>query len=475
MLDIKLNTRKILVTLCLMLVISIILSFSTQFTYAASNNQLPVVVASERIPKQTITLGQPQKVIDLSKVFYDADGDTLTYKVMSTPFGIVSTQVNGDQLIIEGVAPGNTRIKVTADDGKLGRAMTSFEVEVLPQANTDPVVAEALTNQTLAVNSADSTIDISNVFTDADNDVLTLSAVSNDTDIATVSLNGTILSISPQKVGAATITLTTTDGNGGTISTNFTVTVTAASSNHAPIVAKTIKDQRGNENGVIWNIELNDVFTDEDQDALTLSVNSSNEAVAAVTLNGTTLSLQPKAIGSSTITVTAKDGNGGQVSTTFIVAIEAPTLFISDFLQGGNGRDVIQLSNPKLEDAFGYEIVLHQYNPTTSTRNVERVEMFSSNIASYVVINELFYDFFDLTNATYYNTEFHVANGSYIVAIALERNGQIVDLLGDPTSTTALLPNDGGLARYSRFQSGSSIFESSEWRQLQPGDYSTIK
>lgn len=472
MLDIKVNTRKILVTLCLMLVISTILSFST---YAASNNQSPIVVASERIPKQTITLGQPQKVIDLSKVFYDADGDTLTYKVVPTPFGIVATQVTGDQLIIEGVAPGNTRIKVTADDGKVGRAMTSFDVEVLLQANTDPVVAEALTNQTLAVNSADSTIDISNVFTDADNDVLTLSAVSNDTDIATVSLNGTILSISPQKVGAATITLTATDGNGGTISTNFTVTVTAASSNHAPIVAKTIKNQRGNENGVIWSIELNDVFTDEDQDALTLSANSNNEAVASVTLNGTTLSLQPKAIGTSRIMVTATDGNGGQVSTIFIVTIEAPTFFISDFLQGGDSRDVIQLLNPNvLEDTIGYELVLHQYNPTTSTRNVERVEIFRANNASYIIINEIFYDFFDLTNATYYNTEFHVANGSYIVAVALERNGQIVDLLGDPTSTTALLPNNGGLARYSRFQSGSSIFESSEWRQLQPGDYSTI-
>ncbi|TKI44925.1 Ig-like domain-containing protein [Lysinibacillus tabacifolii] len=469
--DIKVNTRKILVTLCLMLVISTILSFST---YAASNNQSPIVVASERIPKQTITLGQPRKVIDLSKVFYDADGDTLTYKVVPTPVGIVATQVNGDQLIIEGVAPGITRIKVTADDGKVGRAMTSFDVEVLLQANTDPVVAEALTNQTLAVNSADSTIDISNVFTDADNDVLTLSAVSNDTDIATVSLNGTILSISPQKVGAATITLTATDGNGGTISTNFTVTVTEASSNHAPIVAKTIKDQRGNENGVIWNIELNDIFTDEDQDTLTLSANSSNEAVAAVTLNGTTLSLQPKAVGSSTITVTAKDGNGGQVSTIFIVTIEAPTFFISDFLQGGSGRDVIQLSNPNMENTAGYEFVIHQYNPATGTRNVEKESIYSSNIANYIIINEIFYDFFDLTNATYYNTEFHVENGSYIVAIALERNGQIVDLLGDPTSTTALLPNNGGLARYSRFQSGSSIFESSEWRQLQLGDYSTI-
>ena len=467
------------VSVCLLLLFSTIFSFTTQgqLTYAASNNKPPVVVASERIPKQTIALGQT-KVIDLSKLFYDADGDTLTYSVVSTPVGIVTTKVNGNQLTIEGLAPGNTRIKVTADDGKLGRAMSSFEVEGLLYTNSSPEVAQALTNQTLVVNSADSTFDISNVFTDADNDVLTFSAVSDNTAIATVSLNDTTLSISPIDVGTATITLTASDGNGGTISTTFIVTVTAAASaNHAPIVAKTIKNQRGNKNGLNWNVDLQDVFTDEDQDVLTFSASSSNGAIAFATSNGgTTLSLTPKEVGTSTITVTADDGNGGQASTSFTVTVDAPMIFISDFVQGGDGRDVIQLFNPnQVEAPVGYEIVIHQYNPLKGTRDVERVEVFSSNIAYYVAINEIFYDFFDITNAQYYNSEYHATNGSTIVAIALERNGQIVDLLGDPTATTALLPNNGGLKRHNRFQSGSSMFESSEWGQLRPGDYSTIR
>jgi len=474
----KINKRKLALSVCLLLLLSTIFIFTTQgqLTYAASNNKPPVVVAAERIPKQTIALGQT-KVIDLSKLFYDADGDTLTYSVVSTPVGIVTTKINGNQLTIEGLAPGNTRIKVTADDGKLGRAMTSFEVEGLLYSNSSPEVAQALTNQTFVINSADSTFDISNVFTDADNDVLTFSAVSDNAGIATVSLTGTILSISPKEVGIATITLTASDGNGGTISTTFTVTVTAASSNHAPTVAQTITNQRGNKDGLNWNVELQDVFTDEDQDVMTFSATSSNEAVASVALNsGTSLSLTPKEVGTSTITVTADDGNGGQALTSFTVTVEAPMIFISDFVQGGEGRDVIELFNPNpVETPVGYEIVIHQYNPLTATRNVERVEVFSSYIANYIAINERFYDFFDITNAQYYNTEYHATNGSAIVAIALEHNGQIVDLLGDPTATTALLPNNGGLKRNSRFLSGSSMFESSEWGQLRPGDYSTIR
>ncbi|MFJ7669434.1 Ig-like domain-containing protein [Lysinibacillus sp. NPDC097195] len=474
----KIHKRKLAVCVCLLLLISTIFSFTTQgqITYAASNNKPPVVVASERIPKQTIALGQT-KVIDLSKLFYDADGDTLTYSVVSTPVGIVTTTVNGNQLTIEGLAPGNTRIKVTADDGKLGRAMSSFEVEGLLYSNSSPEVAQALTNQTLVVNSADSTFDISNVFTDADNDVLTFSAVSDNTGIATVSLTGTTLSVSPNEVGTATITLTASDGNGGIISTTFTVTVIAASSNHAPIVATTIKNQRGNKNGPNWNVDLQDVFSDEDQDVLTFSASSSNGAIATAASNGgTTLSLTPKEVGTSTITVTADDGNGGQASTSFTVTVTAPMIFISDFVQGGEGRDVIELFNPNpVEAPVGYEIVIHQYNPITGTRNVERVEVFSSYIAYYVAINEIFYDFFDITNAQYYNSEYHATSGSTIVAIALECNGQIVDLLGDPTATTALLPNNGGFKRHNRFQSGSSIFESSEWGQLSPGDYSSIR
>jgi len=466
------------VSVCLLLLFSTIFSFTTQgqLTYAASNNKPPVVVASERIPKQTIALGQT-KVIDLSKLFYDADGDTLTYAVVTTPVGIVTTKVNGNQLTIEGLAPGNTRIKVTADDGKLGRAMSSFEVEGLLYTNSSPEVAQGLTNQTLVVNSPDSTFDISNVFTDADNDVLTFSAVSDNTAIATVSLNDTTLSVSPIDVGTATITLTASDGNGGTISTTFTVTVTAASANHAPIVAKTIKNQRGIKNGLNWNVELQDVFTDEDQDVLTFSASSSNGAVASATSNGgTTLSLTPKEVGTSTITVTADDGNGGQASTSFTVTVDAPMIFISDFVQGGDGRDVIQLRNPNMPYPIpaGYEIVIHQYDPTKHTHTIENVEVFNIYVKNYVAINSVFYDYMDITGNQYYNSEYFITSGNYVVAIALELNGQIVDLIGDPSSTTALLPNNGGFSRLDRFQSGSSEYNSSEWRTLETGNYSTI-
>jgi hypothetical protein len=93
--------------------------------------------------------------------------------------------------------------------------------------NHAPTVVSPIADQTATVGGANVTVDATNTFTDADGDSLTLSATSSNTGIATVSVSGKILTISPVAVGTATITVTASDGKGGTVSTTFTVSVTA--------------------------------------------------------------------------------------------------------------------------------------------------------------------------------------------------------------------------------------------------------
>ncbi|MBD3921390.1 hypothetical protein H8B09_21655, partial [Paenibacillus sp. PR3] len=50
-------------------------------------------------------------------------------------------------------------------------------------------------------------------------------AVSSDSNVATVSVSGTNVSITPVAAGTTTVTVTANDGNGGTETTTFTVTV----------------------------------------------------------------------------------------------------------------------------------------------------------------------------------------------------------------------------------------------------------
>jgi len=125
--------------------------------------------------------------------------------------------------------------------------------------------------------------------------------------------------------GTTDITVTADDGAGGTVTDTFTVTVKAA-----PDVASPIADIGELETGTSRQISLSGVFSDPDGDTLTVSVTTSDRATAdisaaldATTLSATAVTVIGVAEGTATITVTAQDTDGNQVSDTFDVTVPA--------------------------------------------------------------------------------------------------------------------------------------------------------
>ncbi|WP_237497373.1 RTX toxin [Lysinibacillus sp. HST-98] len=545
--------------------------FQAQLTYATSINHPPVVVASERIQKQTMTLDQADIVIDVSKLFYDADNDSLIFKAIPDSVEVVTAEINSNLLTLEALSPGKTRIKVSADDGKLGRASSSFEVEVLPKLNNLPTVVQIINdhighvggapilidtsnvftdvdndNLTLDVDSSNETvataqlnsqmitivplavgqsiitvqaddgnggivsttfkltvtippnqppvveqtinnktgtvgnvltIDVSNIFSDPNNDVLTIEVNSSNETVATAQISGQIITILPLAVGLNTITVQADDGKGGKVSTSFTVTIDNPTVNNSPVVAQTVRNQRATIGGIPWSIDVGNVFSDADNDSLTLAVSSSNSGVATASLNGTTLNMTQKAIGTSIITITADDGKGGLESTSFIFTVDAPSIFISDFVQSGNYNDVLEIYNPTTSPLYGYQLEIQQYNLISMQHSVQELDISLVNPnMNFVVIHPYFYDFMDITLSYYYNEEFIFRDASKItVSITLkDSNGNIVDILGTKDSTTAILESNGGYIRDKRLQSGSTNFNILEWTLLPKDDFSTI-
>ncbi|WP_156825950.1 RTX toxin [Paenibacillus terrigena] len=95
-------------------------------------------------------------------------------------------------------------------------------------------------------------------------------------------------------------------------------------------------------------------------------------------------------------------------------------------------------------------------------------------IDPYIFIGNIFYDAFDITKITYYNDELPLYNPTEYntVAIVLKRNGQVVDVLGDPNSTTQFMPNGGTLVRKSGIYTGSAAFSlAGEWNAFSKGTY----
>ena len=121
-------------------------------------------------------------------------------------------------------------------------------------------------------------------------------------------------------VGVAANVAKDTAGNANTAAT--TVTATYQVPNNPPVVDKTIPDQELNE-GKSGTVDLSAVFSDPDNDPLTFSAESSDTTQVTVAVNGSELTFTSVSAGKPTVTVTADDGRGGTVSTTFTVTVHA--------------------------------------------------------------------------------------------------------------------------------------------------------
>ncbi|QHT58925.1 hypothetical protein GXP70_02340 [Paenibacillus lycopersici] len=299
-------------------------SFVVTVNAAPPVNHAPTV--ANPVSDQTTTVGASSTTIDLSTVFADSDGDTLTFSATSSDAQKVTADVLGHTLTLAPLAQGTSTINVTANDGQGGTIATSFVVTVnaAPPVNHTPTVANPVSDQTTTVGATSTTIDLSTVFADSDGDILTFSAVSSDPNKVTADVSGHILALAPLAQGASTINVTADDGQGGTVATSFVVTVNAAPPvNHAPTVANPVSDQTTTVGASNTTLDLSTVFADSDGDTLTFSAASSDPNKVTADVSGHTLTLAPLAQGLSTINVTADDGHGGTVATSFVVTVNA--------------------------------------------------------------------------------------------------------------------------------------------------------
>ncbi len=91
--------------------------------------------------------------------------------------------------------------------------------------NQQPVTVGAIAAQTLTAGGDDATVDLSDSFSDPDDDPLKYSASSSDTSVAAVLVTDNMLTIAPKEAGSATVTVTATDPGGSSVEQTIDVTV----------------------------------------------------------------------------------------------------------------------------------------------------------------------------------------------------------------------------------------------------------
>lgn len=278
--------------------------------------------------------------LDLVTYFDDRqqDASTLEYDVLSSdPAVVAASLVSGSILELEFIGVGSATVTVTATDGGGLSASDSFDITVTQDGgggngtNTPPTSLD-LPNQTLQTSAPNASLDLTDFFDDAEDGAqgLSYAAQSSDPNVVVVSTSGGSLTLQAQGAGTATVTVTARDSSGATVSESFTVTVEddggngggGNGDNTRPSLVTPLEDTNiGTDDPT--TIDLSDFFDDAEDGAegLIYSANSSDDSVVVATINGTTLTLDPRELGTAEITITATDSEGLTIEDTFVVTV----------------------------------------------------------------------------------------------------------------------------------------------------------
>ncbi|MYH53542.1 MAG: hypothetical protein F4139_11480 [Gemmatimonadetes bacterium] len=261
----------------------------------------------------TVQAGHTESV-DVASYFTEPDGEALTYSAASSNPAVATVSVAGSTVSVAALARGTTTVTVTATDPG-GLSATQDFASTVP--NRSPESVGTIPDETVEVGEP-VTVDVSSYFEDPDGDALTYTARSSNTNVARVSISGSIATVTAIARGTADVTVTATDSEGLSATQTFESTVP----NRGPEAVGSIPAAELTE-GDTTSVGLSARFSDPDGDPLSYAVVSSNEVVITVSVSSDAVVLAANAEGTASVTVTATDPGGLTATQTFDVTVSA--------------------------------------------------------------------------------------------------------------------------------------------------------
>lgn len=262
------------------------------------------------------------RTLDITDHFDDLDDDILSFETVSSAPHVATATVSDGILKVEGHEPGTATITVTATDPEGASAKEEFDVTVTrsPPVNQAPQLSSVIDARTV-VPGALFSIDLDDHFNDPEGESLGFEATSSDSEVASVSVSGETVAVRAVGVGTATVTVTATDPDGRTATTRFIVSVIqTGGTNYPPRVTVRISNSTISPGDTI-SADLDEHFTDPEEETLTFTAVSGDAAVATASVSGDDLTVVGVESGTTTVTITATDPGQRSATQSFDVRV----------------------------------------------------------------------------------------------------------------------------------------------------------
>ena len=304
-----------------------------------------------------------------------------------------------------------------------------------------PETVGSIPDQNLILGGTTKSLNVEQYFRDTESFTLHYSVLSNNESVVTAVVSGGIVTMTPQGVGNAIITVI---GSDGMLTATQTISVSVISTrigNRAPTTVGTISALTLTTGDAITSIDVSGYFEDPDDDNLNYDASSSDDNIASANSSDSQVRITPLAEGVVTITITASDGILTATQTVSVTVNEA--LPEDTWMPDTNLRTAIRIT---LDLQTGETLTQQAMTQLTSlaTRNINNLKglEYASNITSIYIRNGQINDIGSLQNLTLLTRlELISCQVSGITALQNLTNLTYIDLNNNQVSDITALQN----------------------------------
>jgi Na+/melibiose symporter-like transporter len=266
---------------------------------------------------------------------------------------IVQCEVKEDQLTINPSSPGLAKIIVRVDDSKGNVTEKDFFTKVTKSIPEIPLLKTPLRNLNLEQGFGRQTIDLAPVFNAGAYGPVTYTATVQTPGVAKAEIDDHNLKLTEVGVGVTDVIVTAKDRLKNTVNSQFSLAVNAPG-NTAPVV-KSKPEVILNKGFAKREINLAEIFSDENGDSLDYTVKNSNTGVLSANIRGGQLVLSERKPGDTQITILANDKKGGLCSLVIPVVVKSGANMAPIYVKSMPSQTISSESGPisvRLSDFF---------------------------------------------------------------------------------------------------------------------------